>query len=91
MPGEEPKYLRSKTDGHLFPYNEHLVGHPDLEPLTEAEAYPERHVPEHVEKKKGKAEAGLDIAEGIAADTGKEKDAPTDPALAKQAAKGWPK
>lgn len=90
MADETPKYLRSKTDGHLFPYNEALAGHPDLEAVTEEKAYPERHIPEHV-KEVAKEGDGVDLAGGITEESGTEKPKPTDPALAKQAGKGLPK
>lgn len=86
-------YLRSKVDGFIFGYSQYLLDNPDLEVITEAQAYPERHVPQHVEDAKAKAKplkAPVPLAAGITPETGTEKEADTDPALAKQAGKGWP-
>jgi hypothetical protein len=86
-------YLRSKTDGFIFGYSKYLLENTDLEVITEAQAYPERHVPQHVEDAKAKAKplkVPVPLAAGITPETGTEKEADTDPALAKQAGKGWP-
>lgn len=94
MAEDTPKYLRSKTDGHLFPYTEDLANHPDLEPVGEEDAYPERNMPEHVKEKAAEDEGkdDLDLAKGVTPEAAAaEKPKPTDPALAKQAAKGFPK
>jgi hypothetical protein len=95
MAEEQRKYLRSRADGSLFAYHADLAARPDLETIDEDEAYPERHMPEHVAKKKKAADDDDDkeddIASGITPETGVEKPKPTDPALGKQAAKNWPK
>lgn len=90
MPEEQRLYLRSKTDGMLIGYWPDIAGHEDLEVVTEEEAYPERHIPDHVAEAKTKAKP-VNLAAGITDESGAEKEPPTDPALAKQAAKGWPK
>jgi len=89
-PPAERLYLRSEADGHLFAYTDELANRPDLTVVTESEAYPERHIPDYVQDAAGDAPE-VDLAGGITDETGAEVDPPTDPALAKQAAKGWPK
>jgi len=86
---DQRMYFRSRDDGHLFAYHEDFLSYPGLDLITEAEAYPERNVPPHV-KDAAEDAPPVDLAGGITDETGAEKEPPTDPALAKQAAKGWP-
>lgn len=44
------KYIRSKVNGIIFDYDARLVGNPNAEIITEAEAYPERFRPAELEK-----------------------------------------
>lgn len=39
------KYLRAKTNGMIFDWNEVLLNNPDIEEITEQDAYPERFAP----------------------------------------------
>lgn len=46
------KYLRAKTNGMIFEYTERLALNPNVEVITEQEAYPERFAPVNLEKHK---------------------------------------
>lgn len=52
------RYLKSRTDGWIFEWDEILAQNPKLYEVTEEEAYPERFIPteviEKVEQKRGR-------------------------------------
>lgn len=58
------KYLRSKTSRAIFPYNEYLARSPNIEVVSEKEAYPERFAPVDISKREHKVE--LDIPAEVA-------------------------
>ena len=93
---EEKLYIRVKSDGFIYDYNERMAVHPSCEVVTEREVYPERFItPEVAQKieeftkpapKRGrKPRKGLDLATDIP-----EEPVSTDPELAAEAARGWP-
>jgi hypothetical protein len=93
---EEKLYIRVKSDGFIYDYNERMAVHPSCEVVTEREVYPERFItPEVAQKieeftkpapKRGrKPRKGLDLATDIS-----EEPVYTDPELAAEAARGWP-
>lgn len=43
-------YLRSKINGIVFDYNERLAIHPDVEVISERQAFPERFAPVDIAK-----------------------------------------
>ena len=45
------KYLRSKTNGMIFDWSEKLTRNPNVEEVTEQEAYPERFAPVDLSKR----------------------------------------
>ena len=46
------KYLRAKTNGIIFEWNERLAFNQDVEEVTEEEAYPERFAPVNLKARK---------------------------------------
>lgn len=91
---EEKLYIRVKSDGFIYDYNERMAVHPACEVVTEQEAYPERFITEEVAEKieeldkpkRGrKPRKGLDLATDIP-----EEPVYTDPELAAEASRGWP-
>lgn len=46
------RYLRSKNNGVIFEYTERLAANPNVEEITEQEAYPERFAPVDISKRK---------------------------------------
>jgi len=45
------KYLRAKTNGIIFDWNERLAANPDVEEVAEEQAYPERFAPVDLAKR----------------------------------------
>ena len=48
------KFLRHRTNGRVYPYTVELSESPDMEPVTEEQAYPERFKPKRTTKRKTK-------------------------------------
>lgn len=40
------KYMRSRANGVVFPWNERMAKNPNVEVISEQEAFPERFIPE---------------------------------------------
>jgi hypothetical protein len=87
-------YIRVKSDGFIYEYNERMAVHPECEIVTEQQAYPERFMTAEIEEKiedfikpkRGrKPKAALDLSTDIP-----EEPVYTDPELAAEAARGWP-
>ena len=76
-------FIRVKTDGFIYPYNEIMAGNPLCEVVPEEIAYPERFVPPKSAKRKGTLDLStVEVSEPLYR---------TNPALATEAAKGMPK
>lgn len=56
------KYLRSKVNGIILDWNERLANNPNMEVLTEQEAYPERFAPVDLSKRKSTIDLTVDAA-----------------------------
>lgn len=83
-------YVRVRSDGFIYDYNERMAVHPECEVITEAQAYPERaitiKVAETIKTKRGRKGAnGLDLSTDIPVEP-----VYTDPDLAVEAQRGWP-
>lgn len=50
------KYLRAKTNGFVFEYNDRLAMLPEWEEVTEEQAFPERFAPVDLAKRETKVE-----------------------------------
>jgi hypothetical protein len=76
-------FIRVKTDGFIYPYNEIMAKNPLCEVVPEEIAYPERFMPPKAAKRKSKLDLTTeDIPEEVVY---------TSPELAAEAAKGMPK
>lgn len=74
------KYLRHKAKGTIYGWNEYIARSPDVEEVTEEEAYPERFV---TKKARGR-KSGIDLS---AIDLEPKPDN-TPPELAAEASRG---
>ena len=50
----EYKFLRHRVNGRVYPNKKELAENPDMEPVTEEQAYPENFKPKRVAKRKPK-------------------------------------
>jgi len=48
----DKKYLRQRINGRVYPYRKELAENPDMEPVTEEQAYPERFKPKRASRRK---------------------------------------
>lgn len=53
------RYLRSKTNGMIFEWNERLASNPNVVEVTELEAYPERFAPVDLAKRTSAVEISV--------------------------------
>lgn len=84
------KYLRVCGTDIIYPYNAILAANPNCEAVSEEEAFPEQFMPPAAKKYRTHKTAALQEALSTPVDA---LEAPhiTDPALAAEAARGWPK
>jgi hypothetical protein len=78
-------FIRVKKCGTIYSYDEILAKNPLCEVIPEEIAFPERFIPEHAKKRKGKAKLDLTT------DEVPEPPEYTSPELAEEASRGLPK
>lgn len=57
------RYLRNKADGFIFEWGEILAQNPDVEEVTEEEAFPERFIPAAAKGRKARVSLETKIDE----------------------------
>lgn len=62
------RFLRHKRKGTIYGWSPNLAIVPDLEEVTEKEAFPERFAPESVKIRKGKSKVNLETEPELLAD-----------------------
>ncbi len=75
----DKKYLRHRVNGRIYPHTKDLAENPDMEPVTEEQAYPERFKPKRASRRKSKInleteeipEAPVEGADELSADASK--------------------
>jgi hypothetical protein len=80
---DNKRWLRNKKDGEIYGWNEIIAQNPNVEEVTEEEAFPEKFVPKAQKKRKPK----------LSLKTKNIPEAPprTIPELSEEASKGLPK
>lgn len=53
------RYLRGKKDGFIYDWNPILAENPNVEEVSEEQAFPERFIPEAQKKRKSKLEINV--------------------------------
>lgn len=76
------KYLRHKVKGTIYNWNEYIALNPNVEAVSEEEAYPERFIP--------KAHRGRKPKVNLTTDVLPEEPDLTPPELAEEASRGLP-
>jgi hypothetical protein len=76
------KYLRHKEKGTIYSWNQYIALNPNVEEVSEEEAFPERHIP--------KAQRGRKPKVSLATDVLPEEPDLTPPELAEEASRGLP-
>lgn len=84
------KYLRVRDTNIIYPYNDILAANPKCEVVSEEAAFPERFMPATARKPRSPKAVALQEALSVP-DDALEAPLETDPALAAEAARGWPK
>lgn len=57
------QYLRHKTKGTIYSWNTQIAKNPDVEAITEEEAFPERFIPKEIKARKPKLKIDVPIEE----------------------------
>ena len=60
------KYLRPKEKGTIYSWNQYIALNPNVEEVSEEEAFPERHIPKAQRGRKPKDEAPVEPIEPAA-------------------------